>query len=65
MCDVWIPATGSGILNINEGTLGILGYVVTSHFFVLEQILMLTLARSLISSLLGAKAQWITVNGKN
>ncbi|KXN89907.1 Peroxisomal membrane protein PMP30A, partial [Leucoagaricus sp. SymC.cos] len=43
MCDAWIPATGSGILNINEGALGILG---------------------LISSLLGAKAQWIAVNGK-
>ncbi|KAF5356340.1 hypothetical protein D9756_003874 [Leucocoprinus leucothites] len=43
MCDVWIPATGAGVLNINEGALGILG---------------------LISSLLGAKAQWIAVNGK-
>jgi len=43
LCDVWIPATGSGLLNVNEGTLGILG---------------------LISSLLGAKAQWLAVNGK-
>ncbi|PPR00649.1 hypothetical protein CVT24_000872 [Panaeolus cyanescens] len=41
--DVWIPATGAGLLNINEGALGIFG---------------------LISSLLGAKAQWIAVNGK-
>lgn len=43
MCDVWIPATGAGILTVNEGALGILG---------------------LISSLLGAKAQWVAVNGK-
>jgi len=43
LCDIWIPATGSGLLNINEGTLGILG---------------------LISSLLGARAQWLAVNGK-
>jgi len=27
MCDVWIPATGAGILTVNEGALGILGYV--------------------------------------
>lgn len=25
LLDVWIPATGAGLLNINEGTLGILG----------------------------------------
>jgi peroxin-11B len=27
LCDVWIPATGSGIVNVNDGALGILGYV--------------------------------------
>ena len=27
LLDVWIPATGAELLNINEGTLGILGYV--------------------------------------
>ena len=27
MCDVWIPATGAGILTVNEGALGILGCV--------------------------------------
>ena len=25
LLDVWIPATGAELLNINEGTLGILG----------------------------------------
>ncbi|KAF4623095.1 hypothetical protein D9613_001914 [Agrocybe pediades] len=43
LLDVSIPATGAGLANVNEGTLGILG---------------------LISSLLGAKAQWQAVNGK-
>jgi len=43
MLDVWIPATGAGILGVNEGALGILG---------------------LISSIIGAKAQWEAVNGK-
>jgi len=43
LLDVWIPATGADILDINEGTLGICG---------------------LISSLLGAKAQWQAVNLK-
>ncbi|KAF9532051.1 peroxisomal biogenesis factor 11 [Crepidotus variabilis] len=41
--DVWIPASGAGLVNLSEGTLGIAG---------------------LISSLLGAKAQWQSVNGK-
>ncbi|KAG6888977.1 hypothetical protein C0995_004616 [Termitomyces sp. Mi166 len=41
--DVWIPATGAGVANLNDGTLGILG---------------------LITSLLGAQAQWKAVNGK-
>ncbi|KAG6885443.1 hypothetical protein C0993_001523 [Termitomyces sp. T159_Od127] len=41
--DVWLPATGAGLTNINEGTLGIIG---------------------LITSLLGAQAQWKAVNGK-
>ncbi|KAF9452650.1 peroxisomal biogenesis factor 11 [Macrolepiota fuliginosa MF-IS2] len=27
LCDVWIPATGSGLLNVNEGALGILGLI--------------------------------------
>ena len=27
LLDVWIPATGAELLNVNEGTLGILGYV--------------------------------------
>jgi len=44
LLDVWIPATGAELLNINEGTLGILG---------------------LISSILGVKAQWQAVNGKD
>jgi len=44
LLDVWIPATGAELLNMNEGTLGMLG---------------------LISSLLGAKAQWQVVNGKS
>ncbi|TFK41036.1 peroxisomal biogenesis factor 11 [Crucibulum laeve] len=43
LLDIWIPATGAEILNINEGALGIFG---------------------LISSVLGAKAQWAAVNGK-
>ncbi|KAF8167978.1 peroxisomal biogenesis factor 11 [Crassisporium funariophilum] len=43
LLDVWIPATGAELVNINEGALGIFG---------------------LISSLLGAKAQWQAVNGK-
>ncbi|KAF7784423.1 hypothetical protein Agabi119p4_588 [Agaricus bisporus var. burnettii] len=43
LCDVWIPATGSGVLSVNEGALGILG---------------------LVSSLLGARAQWFAVNKK-
>ncbi|KJA29255.1 hypothetical protein HYPSUDRAFT_32656 [Hypholoma sublateritium FD-334 SS-4] len=43
LLDVWIPATGAELLNVNEGTLGLLG---------------------LMSSLLGAKAQWKAVNGK-
>ncbi|KAG5718850.1 Peroxisomal membrane protein PMP27 [Termitomyces sp. T112] len=41
--DVWIPATGAGIANVNDGALGIIG---------------------LITSLLGAQAQWKSVNGK-
>lgn len=24
--DIWIPATGAGLVNVNEGALGILGY---------------------------------------
>jgi len=28
LLDVWIPATGAQLLNINEGTLGILGFVI-------------------------------------
>jgi peroxin-11B len=28
LLDVWIPATGAEILNVNEGTLGILGCVI-------------------------------------
>lgn len=24
--DIWIPATGAGLVNLNEGILGILGY---------------------------------------
>ena len=24
--DIWIPATGAGLVNVNEGVLGILGY---------------------------------------
>jgi len=43
LLDVWIPATGAELLNVNEGTLGILG---------------------LISSVMGAKAQWQAINGK-
>ncbi|PPQ89407.1 hypothetical protein CVT25_002225 [Psilocybe cyanescens] len=43
LLDISIPATGAELLNVNEGTLGILG---------------------LISSILGAKAQWQAVNGK-
>ena len=31
LLDVWIPATGAELLNINEGTLGILGYVLNKH----------------------------------
>ena len=27
LLDVWIPAAGAELLDINEGTLGILGYV--------------------------------------
>ncbi|KAJ3561281.1 hypothetical protein NP233_g10292 [Leucocoprinus birnbaumii] len=27
MCDVWIPATGAGVTNLNEGALGILGLI--------------------------------------
>lgn len=27
LLDVWIPATGAGLLDVNEGTLGILGCV--------------------------------------
>lgn len=27
MLDVWIPATGAELLSVNEGTLGLLGYV--------------------------------------
>jgi len=60
MCDVSIPATGAGIFTINEGTLGILGYVYrlvrSGNNFIPPS--------SLISSILGAKAQWIAVNGK-
>ncbi|KAF8078493.1 peroxisomal biogenesis factor 11 [Lyophyllum atratum] len=41
--DVWIPATGAGITNVNEGTLGIFGF---------------------ITSVLGMKAQWEAVKGK-
>jgi peroxin-11B len=29
LLDVWIPATGAELLNVNEGTLGILGYVLS------------------------------------
>jgi peroxin-11B len=29
LLDVWIPATGAELLNINEGTLGVLGYVLS------------------------------------
>ncbi|CAA7266560.1 unnamed protein product [Cyclocybe aegerita] len=43
LLDVWIPATGAELLNVNEGVLGIFG---------------------LISSILGAKAQWRAVDGK-
>ncbi|KDR85118.1 hypothetical protein GALMADRAFT_233746 [Galerina marginata CBS 339.88] len=43
LLDVSIPATGAQLLNVNEGTLGILG---------------------LVSSVVGAKAQWQVVNGK-
>ena len=31
LLDVWIPATGAELLNINEGTLGILGQVLNKH----------------------------------
>ncbi|GLB36272.1 putative peroxisomal biogenesis factor [Lyophyllum shimeji] len=41
--DVWIPATGAGITNINEGALGIFGF---------------------ITSVLGMRAQWKAVTGK-
>ncbi|KAF8898611.1 peroxisomal biogenesis factor 11 [Infundibulicybe gibba] len=27
LCDIWIPATGSELVNINEGTLGVLGLI--------------------------------------
>jgi len=60
MCDVSIPATGAGILTINEGTLGILGCVYT----LVRSKNILIPSNSLISSVLGAKAQWIAVNGK-
>jgi len=60
MYDVSIPATGAGIFTINEGTLGILGYVYT----LIRSENNLIPSSSLISSILGAKAQWIAVNGK-
>lgn len=63
LLDVWIPATGAQLLNINEGTLGILGCVMPLIIHV--QVLIKLLFHSLISSLMGAKAQWKTVNGKN
>ncbi len=31
--DIWIPATGLGLTNINDGVLGIFGYPLHHHFF--------------------------------
>lgn len=31
LLDVWIPATGAGLLDINEGALGMLGYVLREN----------------------------------
>ena len=60
LLDLWMPATGAELLKVNEGTLGILGYVLNKH-----EILPLTFGcHSLISSLLGVKAHWQVVNGK-
>jgi len=43
LLDIWIPASGSGLLGVNEGILGVVG---------------------LISSVIGAKVQWNTINQK-
>lgn len=63
LLDVWIPATGAQLLNINEGTLGILGCVMPLSIHI--QVLIMLFFHSLISSLMGAKTQWKAVNGKN
>lgn len=34
--DVWIPATGAGLAHLNEGTLGIFGFVLFSLVHGLE-----------------------------
>lgn len=61
LLDVWIPATGAELLNVNEGTLGLLGYV---NVAANNKLIMTGSLCSLMSSLLGAKAQWKAVNGK-
>ncbi len=61
LLDVWIPATGAELLNVNEGTLGLLGYVYVAAN---EKCILTSSFCSLMSSLLGAKAQWKAVNGK-
>lgn len=64
LLDVWIPATGAQLLNINEGTLGILGCVMML-IIIHVQVLITPLFHSLISSLMGAKTQWKAVNRKS
>jgi peroxin-11B len=60
--DVWIPATGAELVGVNEGLLGILGYVI---FCVSSSVSDCASGDySLITSLMGVSAQWKAVVSK-
>lgn len=60
--DVWLPAANLGLVNLNDGTLGIFGYRL---LLLLSSAQTLTHgSHSVISSVLALRTQWLAVNTK-
>lgn len=59
LLDFWIPATNLGLVNLNDGVVGIFGYV-----GVFTSLFRADTGDRLLSSILGARQQWLSVNGR-
>ena len=59
LLDVWLPATGLGLVNVNDGVAGILGLAISLIYTVLE--LISKCPYRFITSVLALQSQWNAV----